>query len=211
MTDVNELTDDVYDITSKTYDDGRRYRVFLIDGPVPTLFDTGFPDGADRVISGIEACGITPERLVITHGDHDHVGGLDALTDTFDLEVLVSEQTDLETNSPIRRFDDGDMIGSFEAIHVPGHKDDSYAFIDEGKGIMVSGDVVNGSDQRGLPPGYPVLPPAVYSTDLIALENNLERLLDYSFDVICIFHGESILEDGRAKLERFVEFPGKPE
>ncbi|WP_313693563.1 MBL fold metallo-hydrolase [Halorarum halobium] len=211
MTGVTEIQDGVYDVTAKTFADGRRYRVFLVDGETPTLFDTGFADGADETVARIEETGMTPERIVLTHGDHDHVGGLGTITEAFDADVWASAQTDLDGHEPDHVYDDGDTIGGFEALHVPGHKEDSYAFVDEDRGVMVSGDVVSGSDQRGMPAGYPVLPPAAYSTDLIALEEGLERLLDYSFDVILVFHGSSILEEGRDRLDRFVNFPGKPE
>lgn len=212
MPDVTEIVEGVYDITSKRYDDGRRYRVFLVNGSMPTLFDAGLDEGADAVVRGIESTDVTPERLVVTHGDHDHVGGLDPVADAFDLEIWTSEQTDLDTDcNPDRRYGDGDEIGPFEAVHLPGHKADSYAFIDEDRSLAVFGDVMNGSDQRGLPAGYLVLPPAVYSTNLVDLEENLTRLLDYEFDIALVFHGTSIFEGARDCVEMFVEFPGKPD
>lgn len=211
MANVTHHTDDVHDITSKQFDDSRRYRTFLVDGESPTLFDTGLPDGAEALVEGIKSTGVTPERLVITHGDHDHVGGLDAVMEAFDIELWVSAQTDLDSDYVVDvQFDDGDSVGPFEALHLPGHKSDSYAFVDEERRIAVFGDVMNGSDQRGLPAGFLVLPPAVYSTDLIQLEENLERLLAYDFDAAFVFHGSSVLEDAADQVEEFVEFPGKP-
>ncbi|MGQ4556586.1 MBL fold metallo-hydrolase [Halobellus sp. GM3] len=210
MSHATNIRPDLYDLTAGQQADGRRYRAYLADGPTPTLFDTGPDEDAETLLEAIDAVGVTPERVVITHADYDHTNGLEAVIDAHGPDVWASEQSDLGDVDPDRRYDDGDSIGAFEALHLPGHKPDSYAFVDEDRGVVISGDVVNGSDQRGLPAGYPILPPAVYSTDLIALERNLERLLEYSFDTILVYHGSSILDDAGARLEAFVNFPGKP-
>ena len=205
-----ELVDGVYDITCRE-DDGKRYRVFLFAGETPTLLDTGFADTAETVFEAIADIGVEPERLIVTHGDGDHVDGLDALVERYGLETWVPEQTDLEADhAPDHRYGDGDRIGRFTAVHVPGHEPDNHALIDEAAGIAVMGDAVSGADQRGLPAGYFHLPPAVYSQNLNEAEENLERLLDYEFDVGLVYHGSSVLEDASAKLDRYVNFPGKP-
>lgn len=211
MSQVTEVRDGIYDVTSVRKDDGRRYRSFLVDEEMPTLFDTGLNEGTDTLIEGIDKTGVVPERLVITHADHDHTGGLRAVVDEYDPTIWASEQSDLDGVEPDRRYDDGNEIGGFEALHLPGHKPDSYAFINEDRDVVISGDVVNGSDQRGLPSGYLVLPPAVYSTDLVGLEENLERLLEYSFDAVLVYHGSSVLDNAKERLDAFVNFPGKPD
>ncbi len=206
-----ELIDGVYDITCREEPSGKRYRVFLFTGEVPTLFDAGFESTAETVFDAIDRIGTEPERLVITHGDGDHIDGFDAIVDRYDIETWVPKQTALETeHTPDHRYGDGDRIGVFEAVHVPGHEPDNHAWVDESEGIAVMGDAVSGADQRGLPAGYFHLPPAVYSQDLNEAESSLERLLEYEFDVGLVYHGSSVLEDARAKLERYVNFPGKP-
>ena len=206
-----EIVPGVFDITCRTLESGKRYRVFLFTDGTPTLFDAGFADTTDAVFDAIDAIGVEPERLVITHGDGDHVGGFDAIVERYGLETWVPEQTTLETDSsPAHRFGDGDEIGRFVAVHVPGHGPDNYAFVDEDAGIAVMGDAVSGADQRGLPAGYFHLPPAVYSADLNLAEDSLERLLAYEFDVGLVFHGSSVTENAREKLERYVHLPGAP-
>jgi len=73
------------------------------------------------------------------------------------------------------------------------------------------GDAVLGADWRGLPPGYFVLVEGIYSNDLVAAERNLERLQQYPFDVGLVFHGSSVFDDARGKLDDFVDFPNKGE
>lgn len=202
-----ELADGVYDITCKVEESGKRYRVFLLTDGTPTLFDTGFAGSADRISDGIAEIGIEPKRLIITHGDGDHVDGFDAIVDRYDVETWVPRQTSLETtNRPDHRFGHTDRIGRFVAVHVPGHGQDNHALIDEEAGIAVMGDAVSGADQRGLPEGYFHLPPGVYSEDLNEAEANLERLMEYEFDVGLVFHGSSVLSDADRKLERYVNF-----
>lgn len=209
MPEPNEIQPGVYDITCS--DDEKRYRAFLFDGATPTLVDTGLDSTTDALFDGIDRTGLDPERVIVTHGDGDHIGGLDAVVDRYDVETWVPEQTDADiASTPDHRYTGGDRIGRFEAVHVPGHEPDNHVLIDEEAGIAVMGDAVSGSDQRGLPPGYLLLPPAVYSEDLNQAEHNLERLLDYEFEVALTFHGSSVLEDAHEKLDRFVNFPGRP-
>ncbi|EJN60865.1 MBL fold metallo-hydrolase [Halogranum rubrum] len=207
-----EVLPGVHDVTVME-GDGRRFRVYLFEDPVPTLVDTGLGGTTDALFEGLDALDVEPERVVVTHNDGDHTGGLPAVVDKYDPEVFVPEQTEesaLGGVDPDVRYGDGDSIGDFEAVHVPGHEPDNHALVDESRGVVVAGDAVSGSDQRGLPAGYLLLPPAVYSDDLNEAEESLERLLDYEFDAVLVFHGSSVLDGGREKLDAFVNFPGKP-
>lgn len=202
-----EILDGIYDITCRETN-GRRYRVFLFTRGTPTLVDAGFADTADRVGEAIEDLGHRPDRLIITHADGDHIGGFDALVDRFDLETWVPEQSTLETDTDVdHRYSHGDKIGRFVAVHLPGHKPDNHALIDEEAGVAVLGDALSGADQRGLPVGYFHLPPGAYSTDLNEAEANLERLLEYEFDAGLVFHGSSVLTDAKDTLERYIFRP----
>jgi glyoxylase-like metal-dependent hydrolase (beta-lactamase superfamily II) len=205
-----EIASGVYDITCREGEEGDRYRVYLLTDGTPTLFDTGLADTVDAVRDGVEEIGVEPERLVVTHGDGDHVGGYTALVEAYDLETWVPVQTAVDlTPEPTHRYEDGDRIGRFVAVHAPGHEADNHALVDEDAGVAVLGDAVSGADQRGLPAGYFHLPPAVYSQDLNQAEESLERLLAYEFDVGLVFHGSSVTADARDKLDRYVNFPGK--
>lgn len=205
-----ELATGVYDITCRDEEGGTRYRVFLFSGDTPTVIDSGLEDTAEAVFAGISDVGIEPERLIITHGDGDHIGGFDAMVERYDVETWVPEQTELDIESdPDHRYGDGDSIGRFTAVHVPGHEPDNHVLIDEDVGIAVMGDAVSGADQRGFPAGYFHLPPGVYSQDLNEAEANLEQLLAYEFDIGLVYHGSSVTNNARDKLDKYVNFPGK--
>ena len=204
-----ELLPGVYDITVQ--DDGdARYRAFLVDADVPTLVDTGLPDTTDALFEGLEVLGLEPERAIVTHGDGDHIGGLEAVRERYGATAYVPEETEADDALVDHRYGDGDEIGPFEAVHVPGHTPGLHALIAADDDFAVLSDAVFGADSRGLPEGYFVLPTAFYSADLAAADENLERLLEYEFDAGLAFHGSSVLSDARAKLEAFVEFDAKP-
>ncbi|QSW97680.1 MBL fold metallo-hydrolase [Haloterrigena alkaliphila] len=204
-----EILPDVYDITVQ--DDGEaRYRAFLVDADVPTLVDAGLPDTTDALFEGLEEIGLEPERVIVTHGDGDHSGGLEAVRERYDVTVFVPEGEAVDDALVDRRYGDGDEIGPFTAVHVPGHTPGHHALVAEDDDFAVLADAVFGSDSRGLPEGYFVLPTAYFSADLEAADQNLERLLEYEFDAGLVFHGSSVLSDAREKLEAFVEFSAKP-
>ncbi|WP_418279830.1 MBL fold metallo-hydrolase [Halorubrum sp. DTA98] len=207
---ISEIHPDVYDVTV-TESNGGRYRVFLLDGETPTLVDAGFEDTVGTVVDAAAEIGVEPERLVVTHGDGDHVGGFSGLAEAFDVETWVPANCDADLGAdPDHRYGDGDDVGRFEAVHVPGHTADSHALVDEEASLAVLGDAVFGADARGLPAGYFVLPTGFYSADLNEADASLERLVDYEFDVGLVFHGESVLEAASEKLDRFVAFDGRP-
>ena len=206
---ANELTRGVHEIPLESGD--RRYRSYLCTHDDPVLFDTGLAETTDQLLGGIEALGVAPDHVVVTHGDPDHVGGLPAVRDALDATVWVPDATDLaDDDLADRRYGHGDRIGSYVAVHVPGHEPDNHALVDEDAGIAVLGDALVGADQRGLPAGYFHLPPGVHSENLNEAEANLETLLEYEFDAGLVFHGSPVLQGASETLDRYVNFAGKP-
>jgi glyoxylase-like metal-dependent hydrolase (beta-lactamase superfamily II) len=227
---VRELNvaDTVYDITWQTADEGpditrgERHRTYFFDlpGDVPTLVDTCFQNRAEYLFEGIERTGVEPERLIITHRHLDHIGAFDEVVERYDLETWVPEEDnvveiddygiDIQTE-PDHLFGDRERIGRFETVHVPGHSPGNSVLVDEEAGFAHCADTVCGSDRRGLPPGYLLHPPQATHTNqppeaAVAAEVNLEKLLDYEFDVALLNHGTPVFEDASEKLDRYVNF-----
>ena len=200
---VTQPVDGVYDITCiETGADPGRIRAYLTDDG--TLVETGLPDSTDALLAGIAEAGVGVERIVITHTDPDHVGGIDAVVEAHGPEVYLPVGADPEHAPEVAGFyDDGDEIGPFEAVHMPGHRDHQHAVVAEDEGYAILADALSGADQRGLSGGFH-LPPAKFTDDLNEAEESLENLLDYEFEVGLVYHGSNVLEAADEKLSEYV-------
>lgn len=206
-----EIHPGVYDITVRQDDNGRRYRVYLVEDDVPTLIDTGFADTAEALFEGIGETGLSPERVVITHADVDHVEALPAVVDRYDVQTHVPATSTLDVDvEPDERYSDGDRVGGFEAVYLPGHTSDHHALVHEAGEYVITGDALSGADLRGFPEGYLLPHAALYAEDVHEAELNIERLLEYDFDAALTFHGTAVTEGAQDVLERYVNFPGRP-
>ena len=129
-----------------------------------TIIDTNLPGSAKGILAAAQALGQPIRRIVLTHAHSDHVGSLDALAAQVPgVEVLISArdarflagdnrldpdepQTALRGSyvtcmtAPTRLLNDGDRIGSLEAIATPGHTPGHMALLDRRAGTLIAGD-----------------------------------------------------------------------
>lgn len=165
-----QLAPDVYKV------DGVRianvYLVAIDEGLL--LVDTGMPGSAKRIVAFIESLGrhATDLRyIVLTHCDIDHIGSVARLKELtgaqvaiheLDAPVLAGEQRPqkgglvmlalrrllrIRPVVPDLLLNDGDTIGGFKVMHVPGHTAGSLVLWRE-DGVAFSGDALL-SDKRG--------------------------------------------------------------
>jgi glyoxylase-like metal-dependent hydrolase (beta-lactamase superfamily II) len=123
-----------------------------------------------RILEAIEKLGLTPERILLTHGHIDHAGGAAELKealaaeadaviplegpdarDQFLLEGLEAQaarfgMTGIRNVMPDRFLAEGDeiRIGShrFAVLHCPGHTPGHLVFVNEAARFAVVGDVL---------------------------------------------------------------------
>ena len=203
---VRRVTDGIYAIQFE------HVRVYVLED-VPTgqttLIDTAFEEDGEELVASIKSEFGSVDRVIVTHGDHGHHGGLNHVMDAFSPElVAAADETKLHEaieHEPDVLFEDGDLLeGNIRVIQVPGHTEATSALLLEDRDILISGDSLDGADRAGLPAGYLLPPPALFNEDHEAAEINLYDLLQYDFDTVLVFHGSNVFDDPKEKIDDFL-------
>jgi hydroxyacylglutathione hydrolase len=155
---VERLAPDLYQLGVS-----RMAGVHLVLGAVPTLIDAGPPGSGPALERELVEMRIKPTRILLTHGDPDHVGGSDHLRAAFGAEVWASgaerpmlDRTGWAGLPRVRRtlmraffgggpapmvdrwFDPGTSFDGLASVAAPGHTPGHVAF--EWDGWMIAGD-----------------------------------------------------------------------
>jgi glyoxylase-like metal-dependent hydrolase (beta-lactamase superfamily II) len=158
---------------------------------------------------------------VLTHAHFDHAGCSAWLCHTFNLPLwcgagdaaaITSGRVDSHgapwvnrlqrrlapvTAHPVSRtLGEGDVVGGFEVLEVPGHSPGALAFWRQRNRVLVGGDVVA---NFGLHPSRPrlVLAPAALSWDAEANRRSARRLAALRPRLACFGHGFAVTDPGR--------------
>jgi len=209
----------------------RGVNAYLIEGEDgPTLVDAGTPLDVDDIRTGLAEAGYEPsdiERVLLTHYDLDHVGGLAGLTPELDApvsahrhdgEILTGDRSPplrnhkgvlqrllglVATRPPleVEAVEDGERIGEFTAFHTPGHTPGHVAYVSEEKSVALLGDLVAASDGELGPSGRAMS----YDTD--AVHESIRDLTRRAppFEVACVGHGEPLSSGGDDALRALAD------
>jgi glyoxylase-like metal-dependent hydrolase (beta-lactamase superfamily II) len=221
---VTELADGVW------WYDFRGVNAYLVDdGGTLTLVDSGTPLARRRLILGLDEAGYDPsdvDRVLLTHYDPDHVGGIGRLdwldttvyVGSLDRPLVTGEQRPSVRSRKglVQRFsgpllsapsadveavEDGDTVGSFTVYHTPGHTRGHVCYISESLSVAFLGDLVREEDGR-LEPS-----PWVLSEDRTQVEESIRRLAEEAppFEVAAMGHGVPFVENGSERLAELVD------
>lgn len=216
---VTALTDGIYwfDLTG--------VNAYLVaDSEELVLVDTGTRFDAGTIESGIAEAGYrldAIDRILITHYDVDHVGGLGTLpvdapihVGSPDDSLLTGSRKPLlsglksftqRVSSPLipaidsRRVavvTDGDRIGNFTATHTPGHTPGHTVYVHEELSAAFLGDAIierNGSFRPT---------PWFLSSDVELAHESIRSFAETAtFDVAAMGHGTPVTTGGSKRLE----------
>jgi len=221
---VTELGDGVW------WYDLRGVNAYLVDdGGDLALVDTGNPWDGRNLILGLNDAGYSlqdVERVLLTHYDFDHVGGLGRLhgldatvhVGRADAPLVTGERRPPLGNHkgalqrglgvflkdsvlPVEPVADGDEIGSFTAYHTPGHTPGHVAYVSESLSAAFVGDLVRESGGELAPS------PWVMSYDAEQVRASVRDLAERApgFDIVGVGHGVPFRLRGRDRLDRLAE------
>jgi len=198
---------------------------YLVDDGDVTLVDPGLPVNRPAVRAELGAVGYAVgdlDRVLVTHFDLDHSGGLRGLTGDFDGPVYMgAEDLAIATGKtdPKRRHHkglfhtlvrrlfplpdefayhsvvDGDVVGQFTVYHTPGHNPGHVVFVHD-SGVAFLGDLVWEENGRLTPPFW------LDSYDMRGVRESIRDLADRAppFNVAAMAHGDPITDGGREAL-----------
>ena len=195
------------------------------DGDDLVLCDAGTPRSVKRIRDGLDELGHSPadvDRVLLTHWDIDHVGGLAGLgldapvyAGDFDAALLRGDVRPPLSNHkgllqratlpfarrpglPIRPVADGEALGSFTAHHTPGHTPGHVAYVGEDLDVAMLGDLVRESG------GRLEASPWLLSYDADEVRTSVASLVarDLDFEAACVGHGDPLAAGGAVALAR---------
>jgi glyoxylase-like metal-dependent hydrolase (beta-lactamase superfamily II) len=141
------------------------------------------------------------ERIVLTHGHPDHIGGVRSVLERFGpMPVSKKPWHDVDTryDLELEPLDDGSVVEAegvtLRALHTPGHAPDHLCFVLEEEDALISGDNVLGVGTTVIPMGTGSL------ADYLA---SLERMLEAASGRIYPAHGP-VIEDGPGKIREYL-------
>lgn len=130
-----------------------------------TLVDTSWPSSqAQAIVREAGTLGLPIVRIILTHAHIDHVGSLDALHELLpEVPVMIGQREarllagDLQLEptepqgerapgaspcktKPTHLLNEGERIGSLEAVFTPGHSPGHLAFLDTRDRTLIAGD-----------------------------------------------------------------------
>lgn len=173
------------------------------------LFGSGTVDTAPDLIDAVADHDI--DVVLVEHGDIDHYGGVPALREEWDVEVAVPagdaqflEDVDIQVD---HRLEGGETYWGVLTVPAPGHTPDNMSYLADN--VLIAGDTVCGSNSPFAAEGdwsgpiAPLLPD--FNNDDSQTLRSISNLLEVEFDILLTSHGENVLEDGRAAVERLVD------
>lgn len=142
-----------------------------------------------------------PAHILLTNKDHERMAY--ELRDRFKAPIYINEKDSrFLKSSPDHTFNDGDTLpGNLKALNIPDNKSpgETALLLSQGKRTLFIGDAI-----IGWPKGeFSLLPAGTYK-DPQKAQKSTKILLNYDYDAVLVGDGESVLENGKEAINRFL-------
>jgi len=166
----------------------------LVDGDVCVFVDPV------RLADGALAALPKPGAVVLTARCHQRAAW--RYRRELGAEVWLPVDASAADEEPDRRYGEGDTLpGGLVAVRTPGPEWPHYSFLlDADPGVLFCSDLVmrpGGKELRFVP--------FEYHEDPAATRHSVERLLELSFEVLCLAHGKPLTDDPKAALRELLD------
>jgi glyoxylase-like metal-dependent hydrolase (beta-lactamase superfamily II) len=193
------------------------------------LVDTGVAGSASGVRKAAKSLGAPIYRIVLTHAHIDHVGSLDALAREYPrVEFAVGQRESRllrkdfsldvgETGKKLLGFpgvklpptillNEGDRIGSLQAIFSPGHTPGHISYLDVRDGSLIAGDAFTTLTGVLAAGTFKLLFPfpAIFSWNREVAAESARKLRDFKPARLAVGHGRTI-ESPLAAMDQAIE------
>jgi hydroxyacylglutathione hydrolase len=98
-----------------------------------------------------------------------------------------------------RMVQDGEELGDWQVVHVPGHTPGSICFYHHGRGIAIVGDALNYKR------GRLGAPPHLFTPDMAQAHASIHKIAGLDFEVCCFGHGPPLVQDARQRVRAFAD------
>jgi len=98
-----------------------------------------------------------------------------------------------------RTVADGETLGDWQVVHVPGHTAGSVCYYHSKRGIAIVGDALNYKR------GRLGAPPRIVAPDPAQARASIRRIADLDFRVCCFGHGAPLMENARQRVRAFAD------
>ena len=202
----------------------------------PTLIDTGYPWTYNTLLDQLKAADVQPsdlQRIIITHCDLDHIGGLKGLTLLSDAVIachtVAAPYLTGKKPLPVRRSAAGKLLGlgnrAVARIYKP--------FVDEVQELLLDKEKTPEGFQVIFLPGHSpgqiglyhedeglfiaadamvtdkdggiTFPPGLFTVNEEQARESLAKLKKLHFGTACFGHGPCITENAGARVRAFLE------
>jgi hydroxyacylglutathione hydrolase len=201
---------DIFTIPGREYDSN----VYVVDGKIPTVIDTGTGFYARMVLEAIQK--IVPlnqiQQILLTHEHYDHVGGVQDIVQASDGTAKIFAHKDVVPKLKEGKSTFAEMLGGvmpkikvdvplaggeqltcgdqpFEVLVTPGHSIGGLCFYSKKRQVLFSGDTIfadGGFGRYDFPGG-----------DFKTLLNSIEQLTALEVKNLYPGHGSIVEQHGR--------------